>query len=55
MVGKFLQKKVILEMQRDLLWTFGNEEKINKKDIFFHNANSIARTSILQNFHLKMT
>jgi len=35
---------------RDLLWTFGKEEKINKKDIFFHNANSIARTSILQEF-----
>jgi len=35
---------------RDLLWTFGKEERMNKEDIFFHNANSIARTSLLKKY-----
>ena len=33
---------------RDLLWTFGNEKKEQTKDIFFHNANSIIRKSVLE-------
>ena len=35
---------------RDLLWTFGIEEKITEKDIFFHNANSIINSKILQKY-----
>ncbi len=35
---------------RDLLWTFGIEEKRTEKDIFFHNANSIIRSKILQKY-----
>ena len=35
---------------RDLLWTFGIEEKITEKDIFFHNANSIINSKILQRY-----
>ena len=31
---------------RDLLVTFGNEDKIQKKDPFFHNANSIIKKDI---------
>ena len=31
---------------RDLLVTFGNENKIQKKDPFFHNANSIIKRSV---------
>ncbi len=33
---------------RDLLWTFGNEKKEQTKDIFFHNANSIIRRTVLE-------
>lgn len=31
---------------RDLLITFGNEDRIQKKDPFFHNANSIIKRSV---------
>jgi glycosyltransferase involved in cell wall biosynthesis len=31
---------------RDLLITFGNEDRLQKKDPFFHNANSIIRRSV---------
>ena len=33
---------------RDLLWTFGHDERIHSNDPFFHNANSIVRKSALQ-------
>ena len=32
---------------RDLMLTFGNELRIQKKDSFFHNANSMLRTSVI--------
>ena len=42
---------------RDLYITFGNERKIQKKDYFFHNANSAVRKSIWKkvNFSNKLT
>ena len=33
---------------RDLYWTFGCEDKLSSVDPFFHNANSIIRTSVLR-------
>lgn len=45
------------EDRRDLMNTFGIEDKIQKKDFFFHNANSAVRKSILniQSFSEKAT
>ena len=36
------------EDRRDLMNTFGIEDKIQKKDFFFHNANSVVRRSIVE-------
>ena len=36
------------EDRRDLMNTFGIEDKIQKKDFFFHNANSAVRRSIIK-------
>ena len=35
---------------RDLIITFGSEERIQTKDSFFHNANSMLRISVLDKF-----
>tara|TARA_A100001015_G_scaffold321079_1_gene450002 strand:- start:2356 stop:3600 length:1245 start_codon:yes stop_codon:yes gene_type:complete len=35
---------------RDLILTFGNELRIQRKDSFFHNANSMLRVSLLDQF-----
>ena len=42
---------------RDLLTTFGNEDRMQKKDPFFHNANSIIKRSVWNkvNFDDKIT
>ena len=42
---------------RDLLITFGNEDRVQKKDPFFHNANSIIKKSVWDkvNFDNKIT
>lgn len=42
---------------RDLLITFGNEDRIQKKDSFFHNANSIIKREVWEkiNFDNKIT
>ena len=38
------------EDRRDLMNTFGIEDKLQKKDFFFHNANSAVRRSIVEKF-----
>ena len=38
------------EDRRDLMNTFGIEDKIQKKDFFFHNANSVVRSSIVKKY-----
>ena len=38
------------EDRRDLMNTFGIEDKIQKKDFFFHNANSAVRKTILSKY-----
>lgn len=35
---------------RDLILTFGNEQRIQRKDSFFHNANSMLRVSLIDQF-----
>ena len=38
------------EDRRDLMNTFGIEDRVQKKDFFFHNANSAVRKTILNNY-----
>lgn len=40
---------------RDLILTFGNEGRVQSKDSFFHNANSMIRTNVLKKFPIDET
>ena len=68
LIGNFKNKKVAAvygkqspikfskaEDIRDLYITFGNEKKIQKKDYFFHNANSAIRKSLWKKYKFSNT
>jgi len=41
--------------KRDLLLTFGNDKRVQKKDYFFHNANSMIKREILNKYPFSET